>query len=334
MKIRIGTFNLYQFVKPPYSWYTKKEKFSPLQWEEKTKWIKKQVEKMDCDIIGFQEVFSVKALKELLTDLGFIYFKTVDVAKTSKTNPKVYVSTLVAIASKYPITKLHTVKANFKSLKKHDFYDTFSFSRIPIKASITLPNKQELIVYVSHLKSNRDNEFEYVFNKTHTLEDKKTQVEKALKEGFSNSLKQRLCEASSLFFNIKKTIDTPTIFLCDLNDKEFSMTIDALCNEKYHDENSNENLILHDAHYLFDKEVYNPHPEAKEEQRIPTSYFAGKGNVLDYIFVSNTFNKKDKNHIAKITSYEIYNEHIINKHDGSLLSSDHAQIVCEITFNN
>ena len=334
MKIRIGTFNLYQFVKPPYSWYTKKEKFNPIQWEEKTNWIKKQIKKMDCDIIGFQEVFSVKALQELTKELGFEYFKTVDIAKLSKTNPKVYVSTLVAIASKYPITKLHNIKANFKSLKKHDFYDKFDFSRLPIKASILLPNNQDLIVYVSHLKSNRDNEFEYVFNKTHTLEDKKKQVDKALKEGFSNSLKQRLCEASSLFFNIKKTIDTPTIFLCDLNDKEFSITIDALCNEKYHDEDLDENLILNDAHNLFEKEVYNPHPEAKEEIRTATSYFASKGNVLDYIFVSNAFNEKKEDHIAKINSYEVINEHLITNHNGSLLASDHAQVVCEIIYKN
>ncbi|MGB5792148.1 endonuclease/exonuclease/phosphatase family protein [Poseidonibacter sp.] len=333
MKIRIGTFNLYQFVKPPYSWYTKKEKFNPIQWEEKTSWIKKQINKMDCDIIGLQEVFSSKALKELVQELGFNYFKTVDIANTSKKNPKVYISTTVAIASKYPITKLHTVKPNFKSLKKHDFYDTFSFSRIPIKASITLPNNQDLLVYVAHLKSNRDNEFEYVFNASHTLEDKKEQVNKALKEGFSNSLKQRLCEASSLFFNIKKTIDTPTIFLCDLNDKEFSITIDALTNEKYHDENSLEDLHLLDANNLFEKEVYNPHPEATEEERTPTSYFVGKGNVLDYIFVSKHFDKNEKEHISKVSSYEIFNEHLENNHDGSLLQSDHAQVVCELIFN-
>ena len=333
MKIRIATFNLYQFVKPPYSWYTKKEKFTPEQWEEKKLWIRNQIIKMDCDIIGFQEVFSSKALKEILNELGFEYFKTVDIAKTSKKNPKVYISTTVAIASKYPITKLHTVKANFKALKKHDFYDEFAFSRIPIKASISLPNNQDLIVYVAHLKSNRDNEFEYVFNKTHTLKDKKEQINKALKEGFSNSLKQRLCEASSLFFNIKKTIDTPTIFLCDLNDKEFSMTIDALSNEKYHDENSNEKPILHDAYYLFDKKVYNPHPEVKEEVRTPTSYFVGKGNVLDYIFISKHFDKNQENHIAKVSSYEIFNEHLENNHDGSLLKSDHAQVVCELIFN-
>ena len=66
MKIRIGTFNLFQFVEPPYSWYTKKEKFTQEEWEEKKAWIKEQITQMDCDIIGFQEVFSKKANTSLL----------------------------------------------------------------------------------------------------------------------------------------------------------------------------------------------------------------------------------------------------------------------------
>ncbi|NCB14460.1 MAG: endonuclease, partial [Erysipelotrichia bacterium] len=61
MKIKVGTFNLFQFVEPPFSWYTKKEKFTNKEWEEKTAWIKKQISDMNCDVIGFQEVFSKDA---------------------------------------------------------------------------------------------------------------------------------------------------------------------------------------------------------------------------------------------------------------------------------
>lgn len=118
MTIRIGTFNLYQFVEPPYSWYTKKERFTPLQWIEKTTWIKEQITNMNCDIIGFQEVFSKLALKELVGDLGFKYFKTVDNARISKNNDKIYTSTTVAIASKYPIKNLKKVDIDFLALKK------------------------------------------------------------------------------------------------------------------------------------------------------------------------------------------------------------------------
>ena len=333
MKIRVGTFNLFQFVEPPYSWYTKKEKFTPEQWIEKTTWIKNQILEMNCDIIGFQEAFSKKALKDLLSEVGFKYFKTIDNARTDKKNEKVYTSTIVALASKHPIKNLKKVEIDFSALKKHHLDGFFKFAREPIKATIILPNEKELDVYVCHLKSNRDNEFEYVFTKNSTLNEKKEKVKKALEENYSISLKQRLCEASSIFTNIKMN-KNPAILMCDLNDKEFSITIEALTNKKYHDENLvKDDYLMLDAYYNFEKKVYNPHPLQKEIKRTPTSYFAGKGNVLDYIFVSNLFDKNKKNSIGKISSYEVFDKHLQKNQNGSLLNSDHAQVVCELEFN-
>ena len=331
MKIKLATFNLFQFTKPPHSWYTKKEKFTNEQWIKKTSWVKKQIINMNADIIGFQEVFTRDALKSLVIELGYEYFETVDVAKSSKDNPLIFVSTTVAIASKYPITNMQEVKVHIPSIKKHYYEGFFKFSRIPIKATITLPNDKELLVYVCHLKSNRLNEFEYVFNKEDKLEYKKELIDKAIKDKYSSSLKTRLCEASSLFFDIKKS-KKPSVLMCDLNDKEFSITIDALSNNKYHDEKRKETFILHDAYHQTEQKIYNPHPEQKDIKRTATSYFAGKGNVIDYIFVSKEFNKKNKHHIATISSYKIFDDAIKNNHDGSLLSSDHAQVVCELTF--
>ncbi|MDY3199774.1 MAG: endonuclease [Arcobacter sp.] len=333
MKIRIGTFNLFQFVEPPFSWYTKKEKFTDKEWEEKTAWIKKQIQVMNCDIIGFQEVFSKNALKELLLELGFKYFKTIDKAKIDKKNDLIYISTTVALASKFPIKNLKKVETDFSTLKKHNIEGFFRFAREPIKATIILPNQKEINFYVCHLKSNRENEFEYIFTKTDKLEDKLKKVEVALKNNYSLSLKQRLCEASSLYSDIK-TNRNPSILVCDLNDKEFSLTIDALTNKKYHEENlKKDDFLLLDAYHLHKIKVINPHPEFKGVKRTPTSYFAGKGNVLDYIFVSKHFDKNNKFHIGKVTSYEIFDEHLQKNQNGSLLKSDHAQIVCEIEIN-
>ncbi len=329
MKIKLGTFNLFQFVEPPYSWYKKKDKFTQEQWFEKTTWIKNQIIEMDCDIIGFQEVFSKNSLKNILKELGFNYFKTVDFAKK---NRNVYVSTTVAIASKYPISNIQKVKAHKPSIKKHNFEGIFNFSRIPIKATITLPNNQELLVYVCHLKSNRLNEFEYLFSQHHSLEYKQKLVSKALERTSSSSLKQRLCEASSLFFDIEKSKDKPAVLMCDLNDKEFSLTIEALSNHKYYDAESEENAVLYDASYQYKAEIYNPHPEAKEPKRKSTSYFLAKGYVLDYIFISNDFDKENENKIAEVTNYRVLDEHLQENKDGSLLTSDHAQVVCELEF--
>lgn len=325
MNIKFATFNLFQFTAPPFSWYFKKDKFTQEQWEEKVSWIKEQIKILDADIIGFQEVFSIEELKELCKELGYEYFLSVDKPKINTKNPTIYKTTVLALASRFPIISNKNVRYDLASIKKHNFKDKFAFSRIPIKAIIELPNKIKIAVYVNHLKSNRLNEFEYIFKKDTTLKEKIKKTKVALENDFSSVLKQRLIEASSLYMEIKES-KIPTIFLCDLNDKEYSMTIDALCNKAYHEESQDDEYILFDAYYHHEEEIYNPHPEQKSIERTPTSYHFSDGNVIDYIFVSNDL--KDK-----IISYKVFDEHLKRNQNGSLLESDHAQVVCEIDID-
>ena len=102
MIIKIATFNLFQFCSPEFSFYTKKEKFKKEDWEEKKNWIKEQLQKMDCDIVGFQEVFSQEELKELVLECGFKEFVLSNKPKLDEKN-RVFKTTTVALASKFPI---------------------------------------------------------------------------------------------------------------------------------------------------------------------------------------------------------------------------------------
>ena len=334
MKVRVGTFNLYQFVEPPFACYTRKGKYNQRQWLEKTLWIKNQIRNMDCDIIGFQEVFSKKALETLVKELGLEHFATVDNARLSETTPNKYTTTTVAIASKHPIANiLQGVQVHAPSLEKHHFKDTFAFSRVPIKATISLPNVKEILVYVCHLNSNILYVFEYVFKKEDTLAQKKERVFNIMEEKQSKALRQRLCEASSLFYDIQSSQQLPTLLMCDLNDKEYSLTIDALTNPAYHDDASEDPPLLYDAGYQYKEKVDNPHPEQKKQKRTPTSYFKSKGNVLDYIFISEHFNKENTYKIGTVTNYQILDTHLQTHKDGSIIQSDHAQVVCELTLN-
>ena len=312
MIIKIATFNLFQFCSPNFSFYTKKEKFQKEDWEEKKNWIKEQLQKMDCDIVGFQEVFSQEELKELVLECGFKEFVVSENPKLDEKN-KVYKSTTVALASKFPIKEIKKVSKN----------ENFTFAREPIKATISLKNDLDINVYVAHLKSNRLNEFEYKFTKDSTLEEKKEKLNIALKNNYSLSLKQRINEAKTLHFDIKKHI-LPSILLCDLNDREFSITIDALTNKRfYKNELKKDDFILFDSYDIAPKKVYNPHPEFKGFKRIPTSYFVGHGNTLDFIFVSKDLENSIKNH-------KVFDEHLQKNRNGTLKQSDHAQVVCDI----
>ncbi|RXK00299.1 endonuclease [Arcobacter sp. CECT 8986] len=323
MNIKIGTFNLFQFVKPPYSWYIKKDKFDDIQWKKKTTWIKEQLILMDCDIVGFQEVFSVEALKELTLELGYNYFTYVDLAKVDKDNDKVFISTTVALASKYPITKTQTVDINSDTLEKFDYKDEFNFARLPIKATIKIDN-YELIAYVIHLKSNRLNEYEYKFNENNTIDEKLKKVIPSINRGNSPALTQRLIESFNLSSDILKT-EEKNRFICvlgDLNDRQNSLCIDILTNKKCHNIKTfkeYESIDLKEDLYMYDS--YNKASE--KPQRKPTSYYKTVGNILDYIFVSKDIN---------VVNFKQHDLHLRDNQNGSILQSDHAQIVAQLSI--
>ena len=114
-------------------------------------------------------VFAIKITKLL----AFKEFVLSNKPKLDEKN-KVYKSTTVALASKFPIKNIENIS------KSSDF----TFAREPIKATISFKNDLDINVYVAHLKSNRLNEFEYKFTKDSTLEEKKEKLNIALKNNY------------------------------------------------------------------------------------------------------------------------------------------------------
>ena len=83
----------------------------------------------------------------------------------------------------------------------------------------------------------------------------------------------------ALHFDIKKIL--PSILLCDLNDREFSITIDALTNKRFY-KNELKKMILYFliAMILLQKKFTILTLSLKASKRTPTSYFVGHGNTL------------------------------------------------------
>mgnify|MGYP005984036323 CR=1 FL=1 len=324
MNLRISTFNLFQFCSPPYSYYTKKEKFSPIQWQSKVNWIEETINHINSDIIAFQEVFTQEEIKELLIKNGYKYFASVDEAILEK---NIFQTCVVFLASKYPINKIQTIQTNDDIVQMLDLEDEFVFSRKPIKAYIQV-EKKELVTYVFHLKSNRLNEFEYKFLKETFINEK---IEKSLRSFTfknANALKQRLCEVIHLSEDISKTLKTNEniIALGDLNDKEFCLSIDLLTNKSLIEQilktmNLNSINISENRSQLFDSFYL----DKSYKKRPSTSYFRTVGNVIDYIFIS----KKLK---SSFSNYDIYDLHLKDNKNGSLIQSDHAIISTDFQF--
>ena len=210
MKIKIATFNLFNFAESSYYWYKKDDecKYTKTEWNEKIEWIRNQLKIMDADIIGFQEVFSVEALKSLVHASGYQHFAVVDTPKLKDNN--IYISSVVAIASKYPISVDSVLVPTIVQEDLHLKPD-FSFSRQPIKAKINIQNEEigilTIFVYICHLKSKLPIIKNFEFDEdTTNWEIKTKEYMQACSQGQIASLIQRGAESTTLYHDGKKKI--------------------------------------------------------------------------------------------------------------------------------
>ena len=62
--IKIGTFNLRNFAKAGFQFYENQDPYSPQEYNDKIAWTAAQIDKINADIIVFQEVFHIDALTD------------------------------------------------------------------------------------------------------------------------------------------------------------------------------------------------------------------------------------------------------------------------------
>lgn len=66
-EVRFATFNLLNLALPGMRFYADQEPHTQARYDLKVEWIAQQIDRLDADVIGFQEVFSQAALKDVLS---------------------------------------------------------------------------------------------------------------------------------------------------------------------------------------------------------------------------------------------------------------------------
>lgn len=65
-EVRFATFNVLNLAPPNVRFYADQEPYSQAEYDAKIDWIAQQLDLLDADVIGFQEIFSQAALREVL----------------------------------------------------------------------------------------------------------------------------------------------------------------------------------------------------------------------------------------------------------------------------
>lgn len=339
--MKLATINLYQFAEQDYYWYEKEDRnrYQSKEWKKKQRWVEAQIQEMDADVIGFQEVFSVDALKKLVNKLGYEHFITADTPKVSSDDERVFISPVVALASRFPLKNPRKLMIDVTAKQALPISESFRFSREPVSVVVQTPDLGEVMVYVVHLKSKRpmmDEALEYPEETPWAERFRDTLMRRS--RGNVASMMQRGFEATLLYHDVASQLaNTPQLIVMgDLNDQQLSSPIESLTQQhKIYDIGGIQDddwpddakQSLHD-YRLYDSFVIAPNIRSKT--RPYTHLHRGEPNVLDHILVSNALNPRNREATGEVCDYRVWNRHIRHDDVDNKLQSDHGLVFVEI----
>lgn len=310
--ITFATANLFNFVAPP-ARITTSRTFIRDDWQDKLAWTKSQFEQLNPDIIGLQEVFSIEETKTFFAEMGYEHFACVDTPHIE--GDYIYSRPVVAVASRFPIESFEAVTFDKDALNAFGDIDAPPFSRKPVRACVVHPIIGHISVYVTHLKSQRPAD-------STTPEQASRPIARWL------STQQRGWEAAMLRDAMQRQYalnPMPTVLMGDMNQGITSTSVNNVLTEHYGD--SVIDLQLNDGWEL--------QVTPSLESRPATHYHFAKGNVLDYILLSQEFDAYANVSIAEVTNYQVLDAHLINpSFERDKNASDHAfvALTVEIKF--
>ncbi|MDF2154839.1 endonuclease/exonuclease/phosphatase family protein [Vibrio sp. CAU 1672] len=307
--LTFASANLFNFVAPPNAFYDFANIYSSEDWQDKLLWTRRQIATLDPDIIGLQEVFSIDETRQFMKSLGYPYFATVDAPHIEQ--EYIYSHPVVALASRYPIIRSMPVSVSPKALEPFSDISAPPFSRKPLYAKIAHPHLGTIAFYVTHLKSQRPTE----------PENTDQAYSKTIAQWLSTQ--QRGWEATML----RQAIDEqyrltpmPTVLVGDFNQ--------PLCGSV------NEMLVTKHSASVTDvglQDGWELQVMPDLDPRPATHYHFSKGNVLDYILLSQEFDSQSARSVAEVVEYTVLDIHLRNpSFSRDKNASDHAFVALTV----
>jgi endonuclease/exonuclease/phosphatase family metal-dependent hydrolase len=322
MRIKFGTFNLFNLVLPDHVFYENR-KYSQREYEKKIEWIAQQLAAMKADVVGFQEVFHKSALEAALAKSGLYGNPAIVLNETGE-------SPVVGLASKYPVLSAESIiEFPQQSLVPlgDDTVPLTQFRRPILKAAIELPNGKSIVVFVAHLKSKRP-----------IVEESPQMDSKAEARGKAQALVIRAAEAVALRFILideMKNNQTPVVVLGDLNDAGRSVTTEIIAGSPPW-----KRLSREEKKAIWDQLLYSTADmQARRSFRdvFFTHIFNGHHESLDHVLLSEEFVEANPQRIGRFEYMRVLNDHLLDStlsnDEIPVWQSDHGQVVVSIKLD-
>ena len=332
----VATFNLLNFHDAQTPFYDK-EGYTVAQYNQKCDWIAHQLDNLDADIVGFQEVWSERALVDAVrrsSKMSGAQVVTAPSAGLGNKLPRVgIVSRLPLVGAVESIQEIPAslaldlpgpVQANLPfEPRKHAL-----FSRPILRARLNLSaahdEPQILTVFVLHLKSKRPNAYEVVVNGEtlkENLDDAATAARASLR-----SLIMRGIEAAAVRALVLETIshtNTPTLVLGDFNDSADSVTTEIITGRSApFDKAGRDTTLFNAADLTYRHKMTRDVTYSHVHQDDP--------GTLDHVLVSEEFLPNSKFGQFVVQKVDYFNDHL---NDRDPLTSDHGVVRVKFRSN-
>ncbi|MCI4665792.1 MAG: endonuclease/exonuclease/phosphatase family protein [Neomegalonema sp.] len=297
---RIGTLNLYHWATPDIGWYGPDSRHTPEGWAAKVAWLGDTLSAMDAAVVGFQEVVSIEALRDVAAAAGYPYLETVAEPHFSAENEKVYNRPVQAVAAKYPIRASRAKPPEGVAGALGLSHDR-DFRRAPVEAHIELPAFGDVVVFCAHLKSPGVGVGDALIAGRSSPPDAPEAAARwtleALSRAHAAASIQRVFEASALFHlaaeRMAEAPERPVLIMGDLNDEPDSPALSALTAYRPFErdggaddpEESGAEVDYAAQFRMIDAQRLAPRSLWSDERR-PTHRAGARGNAIDFILVS------------------------------------------------
>lgn len=319
--IKVGTFNVLNLALPNEPFYNETP-YSPALFEQKIRWIAHQLQYMNADIVGFQEIFHLEALQTALQASG-LYEQAKILAP-----PRTGEGPVVACVSRLPVLR-HRVYDVFPAKATLSFEGSSlaitKFSRAVLSVDLDLGNGQECTIFVLHLKSKRPIFSEDV--------DRHDPIEKA--KGQVRALLQRAAEATAMRMILMEFLQDrnyPVIVMGDINDGHLAVTSQILTGEP-----PPPHLPFEHKKDRWDTLLYSVkdlHARRSFGDFYYTHIHNGHYESIDHILVSQEFVAENPHRLGQVSYVAVWNDHLIDdtmsRDRPQPWQSDHGQVVATI----
>ncbi|MEW6372078.1 MAG: endonuclease/exonuclease/phosphatase family protein [Pseudomonadota bacterium] len=307
-EIRFATFNVCNLAPPGVKLYDNLLPTTPEEYEAKLNWTAHQIDLLDADVIGFQEIFSQATLKEVLARTR--RYREAFHAGFDPDPAAMRLTPSVALVSRLPLAAPPAPLSEFpRGIElPPGSRDAARFTRAPLHAVIQVSPDVTVDVVVVHLKSRRPD-----YRTGDTGEDPALYALACLR-----SLIRRGTEAAALrvlLTEMGRANRRPRVVLGDFNDVADSVTTSIVLGagtpmgDRLYDASQVQRRVDHARHLGF------------------SSVHEGHYSTIDHILVSEEFNAALPNAIGEVLDVLYLNDHL----DLELPeASDHGQVLARI----